>query len=624
MVRVIHVTASHARRTILAACMGVTTAAGVAVVARPASASTTICVGTAHGCYRTIQAAADASHDGDTIRIGSGTFAGGVTITTSVRVRGSGASSTIIRGGGHVLTIGAFGASSEPVVSISGVTITGGVARSSPISKPFFGVRGLWAAGGGVEIPPQDIPPQGPAPIPGARVTISDSVIIGNRADPVRAVPSGIPCPGGFPAGQCPFALAAGGGIDSWGHLTLVRTAVIGNTVGPAAGLRAVPSDSDGAGIYSQQGSVRLDHVLVSGNHAVAATPDGRFAEGGGVFIGGPFGGSDTLAVRNSVVARNSASLTTSLPKFAAGKLIDMNANSGGIHVGDHIPTTVDNTAFTGNSVMTKDLRGEPIAFDSAMLVGDSRLTMRHSIISGNKLFADMATTADTGPAGTALELDGGGTISNTRITGNTTTALSPRGVAGNAGAGLAVYTFPPATPRLVTVRGSVISGNTAIAKTPAGSATVQGVGILNNSLLRLRGVRVSRNVGKATGLTGIAQGGGIWNGVLLSGPPVQLALVHTRVTHNSLTGSPGITLRGGGLFTTLPVTLRHSVIALNRPDQCFGCTNPASAPQSSKIGGQHRNRAAVRAWRTSSAVSSRSLREPIAVRIGPGRSRSS
>ena len=39
-------------------------------------------------------------------------------------------------------------------MSISGVTITGGVARSSPESVPFTGKAGVWAAGGGIEIPP--------------------------------------------------------------------------------------------------------------------------------------------------------------------------------------------------------------------------------------------------------------------------------------------------------------------------------------------------------------------------------------------------------------------------------------------------------------------------------------
>jgi hypothetical protein len=169
------------------------------------------------GCpYTQIAPAVAAAKSGDTIRVGPGTYRGGITVDVSVRLAGAGAGSTIIRGGGHVLTIGAFGASSEPVVSISGVTITGGVARSSPESVPLVGQEGVWAAGGGVEIPPQAIPANS-LPVNGATVTISDSLIIGNRADPAAAVPSGITCPGGFPAGQCPFAQAAGGGIDSWG-----------------------------------------------------------------------------------------------------------------------------------------------------------------------------------------------------------------------------------------------------------------------------------------------------------------------------------------------------------------------------------------------------------------------
>ena len=135
-----------------------------------------------------------------------------------------------------------------------------------------------------------------------------------------------------------------------------------------------------------------------------------------------------------------------------------------------------------------------------------------------------------------------------------------------------------------------VISGNVAIAKTSTGSATSQGAGILNDSLLDLRGVRVSGNAGKAIGPSGVAQGGGIWNGTDISGPPVQLVLDHTVVIRNSLTGSPGTTVEGGGLFTELPVTLRHSLIALNRPDQCFGCASPASSPGNSKIAGQRRN----------------------------------
>jgi hypothetical protein len=539
-----------------------------------ASAATlTVCPS---GCqYSQIGPAVAAASNGDTIQVGPGTYQGGITIDVSVRLAGAGAGSTIIRGGDHVLTIGALGASSEPTVSVSGVTIAGGLARSSQESVPYWGQKGVVAAGGGVEIPPQDIPADG-LPIDGATVTISDSVITGNRADPVRAVPDGVPCPGK----PCPIAWAFGGGIDSWGHLTLVNTTVSNNSVGATAGLPAIPSDADGGGVFSAQGSLAMTGTTISGNRAIAAAPNGHFAEGGAVFVRLFFTGSDSLNVSNSTVTGNSASLTTNLPKFAGGQLIDMNANSGGIHVGDDVPTTVNNTAITDNSVTTKGLRGEPLDFDPAMLVGDSQLTMSNSIISGNTLSATMATTADTGPAGSTLEIDGGGTITNTRISDNTSTVVSPDGVAGNAGAGLAA-----SGPRLVTVRGGAISGNTATARTSTGSATVQAVGVLSDGFLELDGVQVSGNTGTAIGPTGTAQGGGIWNGVEFAGPHVQLTLDHTTVTDNALSGSPGIRVQGGGLFTTLPVTLTHSVIAGNTPDQCFGCTDatpPATGSRTS------------------------------------------
>src|SRR5215467_928348 len=356
-----------------------------------ASAATlTVCPS---GCqYRQIGPAVAAARNGDTIQVGPGTYQGGITIDVSVRLAGAGAGSTIIRGGDHVLTIGSFGASGEPTVSVSGVTITGGLARSSPVSEQFFGVTGLWAGGGGVEIPPQDIPADGP-PVNGARVTISDSVITGNIADPTATVPSGLKCPGGFPHGQCPFAAAVGGGIESWGLLTLVNTTVSGNTAGSAAGLPAICSDCDGGGILSEQGSLTMTGTTVSGNQAIADAPNGRFAEGGAVYVGLDFGGSDALTVNNSTVTGNGASLTTNLPSFANGKLIELSANGGGIHVGDGgIPTTVDSTAITHNSVTAKGLRGEPLDFDPAMVVGDSPLTMSNSVISGNALFSTVAT----------------------------------------------------------------------------------------------------------------------------------------------------------------------------------------------------------------------------------------
>jgi hypothetical protein len=114
----------------------------------------------------------------------------------------------------------------------------------------------------------------------------------------------------------------------------------------------------------------------------------------------------------------------------------------------------------------------------------------------------------------------------------------------------------------------------TLTATSTTGSVSVQGAGVFSDGLLTLIGDSVAGNSGTATGPSGEAQGGGIWNGTTFTGPPVRLTLQHTAVTRNSLTGSHGVKLLGGGLFTAPPATviLTGSVIALNIPDQCVGC----------------------------------------------------
>jgi hypothetical protein len=104
------------------------------------------CAGARQSCSRTIQAALDAAHDGDTIRLERGTFSGGITIDKSVKLVGAGAGQTIVRGGGPVVTIGRNGVRKALTVSIAGVTITGGVARRDPRGRcgadvPTCGIR---------------------------------------------------------------------------------------------------------------------------------------------------------------------------------------------------------------------------------------------------------------------------------------------------------------------------------------------------------------------------------------------------------------------------------------------------------------------------------------------------
>ena len=45
-----------------------------------------------------------------------------------------------------------------------------------------------------------------------------------------------------------------------------------------------------------------MTSTTLSGNRALAAAPNGRFAEGGAVYASPDFGGSNALTVRNSTV----------------------------------------------------------------------------------------------------------------------------------------------------------------------------------------------------------------------------------------------------------------------------------------------------------------------------------
>jgi nitrous oxidase accessory protein len=99
-------------------------ACGGAVFATKPALAADLCVGDLQpGCFSTIQAAVDAAQDGDTIRIGPGTFVGGIMITKSISLVGVAAAATRIEGGGPVLTIGKALAPDPPTVSMTGLSV---------------------------------------------------------------------------------------------------------------------------------------------------------------------------------------------------------------------------------------------------------------------------------------------------------------------------------------------------------------------------------------------------------------------------------------------------------------------------------------------------------------------
>jgi hypothetical protein len=510
------------------------------------------------GCaFNQIAPAIAAASSGDTIQVAAGTYDGGLTVDKSVKLIGAGSGRTTISGGGPVLTIGTFGAANEPTVTIDGVTITGGVTRSSPLSTPFFGHEGVFAAGGGVEIPP------GADFAVGATVSMTNTVVSGNRVAPTETVPS--PSGAQCPSGPCPFARAAGGGIDNWGTLTLTNSTVSNNSLGTAAGLSDVASEAEGAGIHSTIGALTISNSAISGNRASASAPNGRFADSGALFLAG-----GTLTMSNSSVTNNSATLAAGIPSG-----VNVGVHAGAIHFGNAQAATVNNTTISGNAATMTNSVGDAFA-DSGGLHTDIDVSVNsHLVTLSNDVIANNHVTSTT-VAGSLGNADGSGgageisgTMSNLRLSGNTVDVSAANGDATGEG-GASVFDGG-------TITNGAVDDNHVHVASPHGSASVSGGGIFVAVGLTLRNTPVTGNTGSASGGSGNALGGGIFDVAFPFGPDGPpggpLVLQNSPVTGNVLTGSAGLPLQGGGLYLQgEPLTRTNSTIAQNVPDQCFGC----------------------------------------------------
>jgi len=450
-----------------------------------AAATSTLCVAPAiAGCYATIQGALDAAASGDAIRVAAGTYTGGITITKSVDLRGSGSNATVIKGGGPVLTIGDPNATTSATVSIEGVTITGGVTGDGGSAV---------AQGGGVWIPGN--PPHGR---PGAIVSISDSVITQNRVRPLTRGSGDNLC--GKDRLFCAFA--NGGGIDNGGTLALTNVEVTGNVAGAIPGDASVATDASGGGIVSHPGAtLTLRNCVVSGNTAAVGLPNGQFSDGGGITSAG------SLTMQATEVSGNSSTVEAALPSMAFGDPKEQEANAGGIDLPDGSSSTITGSRIVDNSVNGSNTVGDADA-EAGGLDVDGSLELDFSSVSGNTVNA-------YAPTGTlALGIDGGLQVEGDLvahgdwISRNRAAATSVGGFAAAAGGGLDNH----ARAMLV---GTYVAWNSVRADGPFGVA--DGGGILNFTtdsnrppdLKLANSVVLGNSASAGAGIT--PAGGGIW-----------------------------------------------------------------------------------------------------------------
>jgi hypothetical protein len=414
-----------------------------AMAASAARAGSTLCVGVKPACYSTIQAAVDAAHDGDTITIASGTYAGGVTIDVSVAVVGAGAGKTVIKGGGPVLTIGQEQAETEPTVSITGVTITGGFNSSLPGQAV--------AQGGGVRIPQGAF--HGFVPGLGATVTITDSIVTDNKVATEQLLPPGF-------CGPFDCSFASGGGIFDDGTLTLIGTRVTDNQAGDPA---SITVGANGGGIEEGfQATLIVRNSVVSDNRAVGSPPWGDVTGGAGIDASG------RLELNDSTVSNNKAELSTDDPTAEFPVSV-----AGGVGIGGQ--ATISRTQVTDNIVTAVNVAGQALAVAGGIF-DEGSLTLTDSSIDRNHVSSSIPTAStDTALAGAGgMEVDTEATITDSRFIGNAVVASAPAGSVG--GGGGALSNFGQTTLERTLVTGNSVTMNGATGATHGG-------GIYNDTL---------------------------------------------------------------------------------------------------------------------------------------------
>jgi hypothetical protein len=489
--------------------------AATALATAHTAGAATLCVGPGSGCFAQLQPAVNAASDGDTITIARGTYAGGVTIDKSISVQGAGATQTVISGGGPVLTIGRAVDPESMNVSIDGVMVTGGLNRSTPGDAVTFG--------GGILIPTSQLsgPPHNGL---GATVSISNSIVTGNSVVSSAVIPPGF-------CGPRACAFNDGGGIDNGGALTLTNVQVTNNTAGSSASLLSPASDAGSGGIDNRfASSLVMRHCVVSGNRAVADSAIGNGASAGGV------GSSGALDIEDSVISNNTVGYTGALD------FEDQSGFGGGLVVEEegffpHPPATISNTKITGNTVTAVNTNpsSTPAGFAGGV-ASFSSATYDHVAVTDNSV--DMKGAGYAGGDAGGIEVDSPTTMRDSIVARNSLSVEAPRGAIAFGG-GITMFGGD------LTLERTVVVANSASATGAPGPMPFGGVA-------------------SAVG-GGIADGG---PGV----PPGALTLTDSVVNANRLGGSAGLPLQGGGVFTLNGLTNDHSVIAGNKPDDCFGC----------------------------------------------------
>jgi hypothetical protein len=242
---------------------------------------------------KTISHAISLAASGDSIVIASAIYKEILTINSSLKLIGAGASTTIVDGiesGGNTVV---YVRNSDTHVALSKLTIRNGgagILNSGTLAADESTISGNSIAGGIENV---------------GTMTLNRSTVNGNTTEyAYYSAAGGIYNSGTLSVDNSTISrnvvegnYACGGGIYNSGTLTITNSTLDGNQ---ASGV----SNSSGGGI-DNEGSVVLNNSTLSGN---SATAEGNNGYGGGISYGGCVEDSSysfTTILRNSIVANN-------------------------------------------------------------------------------------------------------------------------------------------------------------------------------------------------------------------------------------------------------------------------------------------------------------------------------
>jgi hypothetical protein len=327
------------------------------------------CLSSTAAC-KTIGHAITLASSGDSIRVAAANYYESLSISISLVILGSGASTTVIDGGASssVITI-----SNGPHVTLSKLTIRNGKASS----------------GGGINN--------------SGTLTLTNSTVSGNWAP--------IPCVHFFVFCEISAGTASGGGIYNSGALTISNSIISGNHAGSYC--NGNPCSAFGGGIYNRGTPMIIKNSTLTGNSAGTACSTSIHCQVG---VGGAFytfGGTVTL--NNSTVTGSSAYRCSGVCGGTGGAIVNGSGN-----------LAMNNSTVSGNSAGgifnggTATLQNSIVANNPGTNCGGTITSHGYNLSSdGSCAFSNSGDRDNTNPVLGTLGSYGGPTPTIPLLTGS-------------------------------------------------------------------------------------------------------------------------------------------------------------------------------------------------------------